>query len=439
MVTVEQVEKGSLAQKAGILSGDIIIEINSSPVEDVLDYRYLISDRRIKLLLHRGPELIEAVIEKEEYEDIGLEFSTYLMSEKMHCTNKCIFCFIDQMPKGCRESLYFKDDDDRLSFLQGNYITGTNLTERHIQRIIDLHLSPINISVHATEPELRVFMMKNKRAGQIMDLMRRFADAHVVMNAQIVLCKGVNDGEHLKRSLSDLKSLYPALQSCSVVPAGLTAHREGLYPLEPFTAEECKAVIKTVEGFAAKCKKEFGERIFFASDEFYLNANIPLHSEGYYEGCPQFENGVGMIASFKNDFALALKGVTADCSGVDCAIATGEAAYPVISEAAARLAAKTGAKITVYPVKNRFFGGGVTVAGLVTGSDILNSISPGTHDALIIPSVMLRAAGDLFLDGESVSGLEEKLKMPVYAVSPLGDGAAEIGAILNDIKDKRDR
>lgn len=431
--------KGGLGDKAGLKSGDIIIEINSSPVSDVLDYRYLISDPRLELLVHRGPELFTVVIEKDEYEDIGLEFSSYLMDDKMRCKNKCIFCFIDQMPKGCRDTLYFKDDDSRLSFLQGNYITGTNLTERDIDRITKLHLSPINVSVHTTEPELRVFMMKNKNAGGIMDFLRRLAEAHISINAQIVLCKGVNDGEHLIRSLTDLETLIPMLNSCSVVPAGLTAHREGLYPLEPFTKEECAEVIRTVEGFAAKCKSKHGYRIFFASDEFYLKAEKKLHSVSYYEGCPQFENGVGMIASYRDDLKSELKYVKEELSGVSALFITGEAAYPTILWAAEELSRKTGAKIDVIAVKNSFFGGGVTVAGLVTGSDILKAAEGKSYDIAVIPSVMLRAEGDLFLDGESLEGLSEKLRMPVIPVSPLGDSVSEIARILKEIKDKRER
>ncbi|MBP5208565.1 MAG: DUF512 domain-containing protein, partial [Clostridia bacterium] len=296
MVTVTSVCGGSPAEKAGILPGDILLSINGHDINDVLDYRFYITEPSLSVLLHRGPELLTVGIEKDEYDDPGLEFQTYLMDEKHRCRNACIFCFIDQMPPGCRDSLYFKDDDDRLSFLQGNYITTTNLSDEEIDRICRMHLSPINISVHTTDPELRVFMMKNKNAGKVMSIMRRFADAGITMNGQIVLCKDINDGAALDASMRDLESLFPAMQSVSIVPCGLTAHRENLYHIEPFTPEDCRAVIKQIESFSSKCLKKHGSRIFFAADEFYLKGGVKLHKASYYEGYPQYENGVGMVA-----------------------------------------------------------------------------------------------------------------------------------------------
>lgn len=258
MVEISEVEAGSAAQRAGIKPHDILISINGFDIGDVLDYRFRITEKKVVLKIHRGPELFDVEIRKPEYDDIGLEFNTFLMDEKRSCRNKCVFCFIDQNPHGMRDTIYFKDDDRRLSFLQGNYITTTNLTEQDIQRITEMHCSPMNISVHATNPELRCRMMNNKNAGRVLGIMRRFAEANISMNAQIVLCKNFNDGEELDRSLRELSALYPQLVSVSVVPAGLTKHREGLYPLEQFTAEDCAAVIRQVDAFAMSLKSGAG-------------------------------------------------------------------------------------------------------------------------------------------------------------------------------------
>lgn len=433
MVTVVNVVPGSAADRAGVKKGDILLDIDGHNINDVLDYRFYMTEQRIKMLIHRGPELLTVTVDKDEYEDPGLEFETYLMDKKQRCKNACIFCFIDQMPKGCRESLYFKDDDDRLSFLQGNYITTTNLSDEEVDRVCRMHLSPINISVHTTEPELRVFMMKNKNAGKVMSIMRKFADAGITMNGQIVLCKNINDKEHLQKSMTDLETLFPAMQSVSIVPCGLTAHRENLYHIDPFTPEDCRSVIKQIESFSSKCYKKHGSRIFFAADEFYLRGGVKLHKASYYEGYPQYENGVGMVACMYDELPFEIKGIDEDLSGRKATLITGEAAYGVICDLADMVNKKTGADLKVKQIKNEFFGGGVTVSGLVVGRDIAAQLKDcDAGECIFIPSVMLRKDEDVFLDDMTVKELSEKLGVPVYAVPSDATAASEIVKILGE-------
>ncbi len=437
MVTVASVNAGSAADMAGIKADDIIISIDGHPINDVLDYRFFITETELTVRIHRGAELFDVKLEKEEYEDPGLEFETYLMDKKQRCKNACIFCFIDQMPKGCRESLYFKDDDDRLSFLQGNYITTTNLSDDEVDRVCRMHLSPINISVHTTNPELRVFMMKNKNAGKVLAIMRKFAGAGITMNGQIVLCKNINDKAELDRSMTELETLYPALQSVSIVPCGLTAHRENLYHIDPFTPEDSREVIKQVEGFSAKCLKKHGSRIFFAADEFYLKGGVKLHRAPYYEGYPQYENGVGMVSCMYDELPYEIKRIKADLTGRRATLVTGEAAYGVIRDMADMINKKTGASLTVKMIKNEFFGGGVTVAGLVVGRDIAAQTEGADNgECVFIPSVMLRSGEDVFLDDMTVTELSEKLGVPVYAVPSDAAAAKEIVLKLTGMSGK---
>lgn len=424
MVTITGVERASLAAKHGIRPGDILISINGHDIRDVLDYRFRLADRKLTLKLHRGPELFDVTLKKSEYADIGLEFETYLMDCKQSCRNKCVFCFIDQLPGGMRDTLYFKDDDSRLSFLMGNYITLTNLSEADVDRICEMKTSPINISVHTTNPELRVKLMNNRFAGDVLEYMRRFADAGIELNCQIVLCRGINDGEELIRSMHDLVKLTPHLLGVSIVPAGITDHREGLYPLEPFTPEETAAVIDTVDAFAAECLEKYGSRLFFCSDEMYLRCGRELPDEEYYEGYPQIENGVGMIRSMKTEFDEELDFIDEHdlTKPREVSIATGAAAYSFISSLADTLMSRVPTlKCRVYRITNDFFGHNITVAGLITGRDLAAQLKgKPLGDKLLIPRVMLKADEPIFLDDMSVSELSDTLGVKIEAVDSNG-------------------
>ncbi len=433
MVAIQSVEKGSLAERAGVQAGDILLSVNGHDIADVLDYRFYLIDRSLTLLLHRGPDLVTVELKKGEYDDIGLEFETYLMDRKQTCRNKCIFCFIDQLPKGMRDTLYFKDDDSRLSFLMGNYVTLTNMSDHDIDRIIAMHMSPINISVHTTSPELRCKMLSNRFAGDSLRHMRRLAEAGIAINAQIVLCKSVNDRSELDRTMNDLKALYPALQSTAIVPAGLTKYREGLYPLEPFSAEEAGAVIDQVDRFAEGCMNELGTRLFFCSDEFYLEAGRALPDGGYYEGYPQLDNGVGMITSMREEFEDALEHLEEDydtSKALNFSVATGVAAYDFIKGITKALCERCPyLDGKVYRIENKFFGELITVAGLICGCDLYEQLKDKQlGEKLFISSNMLRDGGDLFLDDTSLSELEEKLGVEILPVET--DGDAFVKSIL---------
>ena len=428
MVTITGVLPRSRAAKNGILPGDILLEINGFPIRDVLDYRFRLTEKSVTLKLHRAEQLLEVTIRKGEYDDIGLEFQTPLMDKKHRCENGCIFCFIDQNPKGMRDSIYFKDDDSRLSFLHGNYITLTNLHDEDIDRILEMHISPINVSVHTTNPELRVKMMKNKRAGDVLSYLKRLADAGTKLRGQIVLCKGINDGAELDRSLNDLCAYYPALDSVSIVPAGLTKYRDDLYPLEAFTPEECRKVIEQIGAFGDACMEKHGERIFYAADEFYVKAGLPLPDGEYYGEYSQIENGVGMLTSFQEEFHSMLRMLDEDekpqCREVS--VATGEAAYSMISGLAKELERECpGFTCHVHSIKNNFFGGHVTVTGLLTGQDIAEQLSAPEKklgEILCLARTTLRSEGDLFLCGMSPKELEEKLCVPIVFTDTDGAG-----------------
>ena len=376
MVRITEVKRRSLAARGGVHVGDILVSLNGHEIGDVLDYHFYLADEEIRLSLLRADEPYTVTIKKEEYDDIGLGFEMPLMDRKQSCRNKCVFCFIDQLPKGMRESLYFKDDDARLSFLHGNYITLTNLSDEDVDRITRMHISPINVSVHTTNPELRVTMMKNPHAGESLRHLYRLAEAGVELHGQIVLCRGLNDGAELDRTMCDLAALYPALTSVSVVPAGLTRHREGLYPLTSFSAEECAAVLNQVESAANACFATHGSRLFFCSDEFYLTAGRPLPREEFYEGYPQLENGVGMLTSLRTEFEDGRPLVHPRRRRRTVSLATGVAAYPLLSELADRLMAENPwLSVRVYAIKNYFFGETITVAGLLTAGDIIAQLS----------------------------------------------------------------
>ncbi|MBR5527770.1 MAG: DUF512 domain-containing protein [Clostridia bacterium] len=435
MVTVKGVESGSYAAKAGILGGDTLVSVNGNEIVDVLDYRYYTTEKKLTLALIRGESAISVKInKKDEYDELGLEFETYLMDKQHSCKNGCIFCFIDQNPKGMRETIYFKDDDSRMSFFYGNYVTLTNLSDEEVERIIKMRISPVNISVHTTDPELRVKMMKNKNAGECLKYLKRFYDGGICMNCQIVLCKNVNDGKQLEKSLRELSEYFPYVQSIAVVPAGLTAHRKGLYELESFNSEDCSDVIKLIDSVGAENLEKHGCRLCYASDEWYINAGIPLPDEDYYEDYPQIENGVGMIRSMENEIDAEIKALVDEDFTLserrNVSVVTGEAAYDFIKKSVEKLTKKWyNLNCNVYKAKNHFFGGGVTVAGLLTGSDLLRALEgKELGDTLFIPSVMLRHEGDKFLDDITLSELSQKLGTEIVPVS--SDGAEFADKIL---------
>ncbi len=435
MVRITELDPNGRAAKAGVQAGDELIAINGNAISDVLDYRFYLAEQTVTLSLQRASVSYTVTLHKDVYDDIGLEFETPLMDKKQCCANRCIFCFIDQLPKGLRPSLYFKDDDARLSFLHGNYITLTNMRDTDIDRIIKMHISPVNVSVHTTNPVLRCDMMKNKRAGEVLTYLDKMAKAGIRLCGQIVLCRGINDGAELTRSMEDLAKLHPAMSSVSIVPAGLTRFREGLYPLEPFTPEECRAVIEQVNAFGDKCERELGNRIFCCADEFYLKGEIPLPEEDYYGDYEQIENGVGMLRSLMAEFGRELEYIE-DYVPTDkpisrhASLVTGKAAAPTMRLLANALMRKiNGLTVSVFEVENRFFGPEITVAGLLTGRDVAEQLN-GEHlgDELLIPATMLRAEGDLFLCGMTPAELSAQLHVPIRAVR--GEGAELLAAML---------
>lgn len=435
MVKIKQVARGSRAERHGVHPEDMLVSINGRPITDVLDYRFFLTDTEVRLeLLHDGAPL-EITIRKRTYDDIGLDFDTPLMDRKHACENKCIFCFIDQLPRGMRQTLYFKDDDSRLSFLHGNFITMTNLHDADIDRIIEMHISPINISVHTTDPDLRVRMMHNPRAGEVLSYMPRLAAAGIRLCGQIVLCRGINDGPALDRSLRDLYALGDALESVSIVPAGLTRYRQKLYPLEPYTPEQAGAVIDQVDAFAKGCKEACGSRKFFCADELYLIAGRPLPDETYYENYAQLENGVGMITSLMAEFQREMTFLDQDLEDYHgprhISVCTGVAAYPTIKAMAAQLeACVEGLEISVYQIINHFFGETVTVAGLLTGTDMAAQLAgQPLGEALFIPENTLRADEAMFLDDMTPEELSQRLGgVPIRVIQ--NDGAAFVRDML---------
>ncbi len=430
-VVISSVQQGSIADKKGIKSGDTLISIDKNEIIDVLDYRFYQNNTRLTLEYINSKGKIKRVkIKKYEYEEIGLDFETYLMDKKHSCKNKCIFCFIDQLPKGLRQSLYFKDDDSRLSFLFGNYITLTNITEHEIERIIKMHISPINISVHTTNPELRVKMMNNKNAGKVLSVIERFNNAGIKINCQLVLVPEINDGEELERSLRDLTALEN-VECIAAVPVGLTRYRDGLAELKPFDSENATKTIDIIDTFGDECIKKYGERRVFAADEFYITANRQLPHADYYEEFHQLENGVGLVPLLKNEVTAAIRLCDYNLDKKrTITIATGEAAYPFICEIVDNIAEKwDNLKCKVVAIKNNFFGGHITVAGLVTATDIeeqLKDIDLG--EELLIPAVMLRDGGDMFLDSVTLDELSRKLNIKITPVN--NDGYELIDKIL---------
>ena len=436
MVKISDVILGSRAYKAGIRSGDVLVKINDNDINDVLDYRFYLTEAKVSLLLLRGENDYTVVIKKGEYDDIGLEFETPLMDKKHSCKNGCIFCFIDQNPEGLRESLYFKDDDSRLSFIHGNYVTLTNMTQTDVDRIIKMRMSPINISVHTTNPELRVKMMKNKHSGEVLKYLDDFAAAGLSMCGQIVLCRGVNDGEELLRSMRDLSALYPSMSSVAIVPAGLTKFRDKLYPLTDFTKDEAGQIIDMINSFGDAHKEKHGTRLFYAADEFYLKAEREIPDSDYYEDYPQIENGVGMIRSCCDEFGLALLNAE-DLSDTlnkkrSISLVTGVASYPMIKKQVDRLCAFCpNLSVNIYEIVNNFFGRSITVSGLLTGQDICEQLEgKPLGEELLIPQNCLRHGEDVFLCGMTVGEMSARLGVPVRTSGSDGYELAE--AILDE-------
>lgn len=416
-VRVTSVKKFSRAYLRGIRENCIINSINGHEIIDVLDYDFYIKEKKLSIDFTdaSGTDRV-TTISKNAEDDIGLEFETYLMDRQQCCKNKCVFCFIDQMPKGMRDTLYFKDDDSRLSFLTGSYITLTNLSEREVERIIEMHISPINISVHTMNPSLRVEMMKHPRAGESLDIIRRFAEAGIAMNTQLVLCPGINDGKELEFSLNELAKYYPAVQSIAAVPVGLTKHREGLCHLESYDKKTAGEVIDIIECFSDHFLYFNGTRLAFAADEFYLKAERKIPDASFYEDFSQIENGVGMWASLREEFYDALEAETDfETEKRHLSIATGDAAYPLLKELAGAACEKfSNIKIDVYKIINEFFGESVTVAGLIVGKDLINQLKgKNLGDELLIPSVMLRFERDMFLDNVTIDEASEKLNIRI--------------------------
>ncbi len=422
-VVIDSVSVGSPAYFAGLRSGDVLVALNQNEIVDVLDYRFYQLERELAVDYISSGEAKRVAIKKTEYEELGLQFSTYLMDEEHSCRNKCIFCFIDQLPKGMRDTLYFKDDDSRLSFLFGNYITLTNLTEHEIERIIKMHISPVNISVHTTNPELRCKMMNNRFAGETLEILRRFAKAGLVINTQLVICPEINDGKELERSLSDLTEL--GVNAVAVVPVGLTDHREGLYPLTPFTKESANEVLDICESFGDICLEKFSRRIIFAADELYIKAERELPNADYYEDFACLENGVGLISLLFDEFEFALEVIEPD-SGLERqkTIACGESVAPYLSELCQKLREKfPNVCVNVVPIVNDFFGSQINVTGLITGGDLIAQLKgKALGEEVLISCSMLRSGEEVFLDDITLSEASKSLGVKITPNDNSGEG-----------------
>ena len=430
---VKCVEPGSIAEEMGIEAGDKLLSINDNFIEDVFDYHYLVSDEELFVLIQKpdGQEW-ELEIEKDCEEDLGIVFEHGLMDEYRSCRNKCIFCFIDQMPKGMRETLYFKDDDSRLSFLQGNYITLTNMSDHDIDRIVQYHLEPINISFHTTNPALRCRRLHNRFAGDALKKVDRLYEGRIRMNGQIVLCKGWNDGAELERSIKELSRYLPQLQSVSVVPVGLTKYRDGLAPLEPFTKEDAQSVIDTIEAWQKKLYDAYGLHFIHAGDEWYTLAGRDVPEQERYDGYLQLENGVGMLRLLMNEFDEALEKEAGDDRAIEVSLATGKLGYPYLQKMLQRLCQKfPNLHAHLYPIRNDFFGEQITVSGLITGQDLVEQLKgKPLGGRLLLPCNMLRSGEEVLLDDMSISELKVALQVEVDVVKSSGQDLVD--AILRN-------
>ena len=420
---IKDVLPGSIAEELEISAGDKLLAINDQEIEDVFDYHFLANEEYLTVLIEKPDgEQWELEIEKEYEEDLGIEFEQGLMDEYRSCRNKCIFCFIDQMPKDMRETLYFKDDDSRLSFLQGNYVTLTNMSDHDIDRIIRYHLEPINVSFQTTNPELRCKMLHNRFAGEALKKVDRLYEGGITMNGQIVLCKGINDGEELERSIRDLMKYAPQLQSVSVVPVGLSKYRDGLYPLQPFTKEDAKEVLHIIHKWQKKAYEEFGIHFIHGGDEWYILAEEELPEEERYDGYLQLENGVGMLRLLMNEFEEGYESLNGDERDREVSIATGFLAYPYIQRMADRIMEKyPKSKLHVYGIRNDFFGELITVSGLITGQDLIGQLKgKALGEKLLLPCNMLRIGEQDFLDDVTLQDVKDALQVPVDIVKSSG-------------------
>lgn len=433
---IDNVNENSIAKEMGIEPGDILVSINNNKITDIIDYKYLITDDFITVTIQKKDgELWDLEIEKEYDEDIGISFTNPLIDNAKNCRNKCIFCFIDQLPKGMRQTLYFKDDDSRLSFLQGNFITLTNLSDEEINRIIRYRLSPINISVHTTDPDLRIKMLNNKNAGRMYEILKRFSGAGIEMNCQIVLIPGINDGNNLNRTLDDLSILYPNVSSVAVVPVGLTKYREGLSQLNTYDYETANELVEFIHKKQKEYLRSINTRFIFASDEFYILAKKPVPSYENYEGFPQYENGVGLLRSFYYEIQEALTDINENSVlNRNYCIVTGTLAYDFIKDVINLITSKIkGLNIKVIPIRNDFFGETITVSGLVTGKDLIQQLKAyEIEDELIIPSSMLKRDEKVFLDDITVEDIEKNLSTKII-VSDI-DGEKFVNIFKNEMR-----
>ena len=426
MVKITGVIPDSIAEIYGIKSGDELLSVNKNEINDVLDYRFFCTDKKLKLELLRDGKRKKVKIKKDEYDDLGLEFATYLMDSQRPCQNKCIFCFIDQLPKGMRDTLYFKDDDSRLSFFFGNYITLTNIGEDEIDRIIKMHISPVNISVHTTNPELRCKMMNNRFAGEKLQYIEKLAQAGIKINCQLVLCRGINDGDELRRSIEDLLKFYPAVESIAAVPAGLTRYRDGLFPLESHDKSSASEVIDIIEEYSNRHFEEYGDRLIYPSDEFFNLSEREMPNEEYYGDMLQLENGVGMSALLKAEFARAVEDREKTENEINSnrkTIATGIGSYNLIKSLVDLCKTKWhNVNCEVVAVENEFFGEKITTTGLLTGQDIYNKLKGIDNlGQVLISKNCLKSNEDIFLDDLSVDELSQKLQTTVTPIANSGE------------------
>ena len=429
---VLDVESGSLAEEAGIAKGDILLAVNGHEIHDILEYKFLIAEYEVTVSVKKPNGDIEEIVIENDYDDLGIIFEEDLLSKPQSCRNKCIFCFIDQLPPGMRETVYFKDDDTRLSFLQGNYVTLTNLTDEEIDRLIELRVSPINISVHTTNPKLREFMLCNRFAGNLYERMKKLALNGIYMNCQIVLCPGINDNDELDRSLRDMAALGGYVQSISVVPVGVTAYREGLFQLKTYDKAGSIDVVRRVEALQREFMETLGTRLVYLSDEFYLNGELPIPSADDYEGFPQIENGVGLVASLKEEVEIALGMIETKPRRRRVTVATGEIAYPFIRSMCDLIQEKApGVSVNVVSIKNKFFGGKVSVTGLVCGGDLIQTLkNEEKTEEILISSSMLKAGEDIFLDDVTLEEAEKMLGVNIVPTD--NDGFVFVEHVLGE-------